>query len=192
MALGAMMAGGNPDLGRHEDDFYPTPEDACRSALPLMIDFPDLIWEPACGDGALSRVLRAGGYSVVESDVNPRVEGATRQSFFDFKVAPARALVTNPPFELADQFIAHARTLGIEHMLLFLKATFYHAKKRRRQFAEFRPAAIYPLTWRVDFTGQGRATMECSWFLWEPGATSTAYHPIPRPKSASGVRKRRK
>lgn len=190
MALGAMMAGGNPDLGRHTDDFYATPEDTCRSALPLLLDFPEVIWEPACGDGAISRVLRGAGYQVIESDINPRVPGAEARSFFDFTEAPATALVTNPPFNLAADWIEHARRLGVEHMLLFLKATFFHAAKRLDLFKRWPPAAVHPLTWRPDFTGQKAATMECSWFLWEPGATSTIYQPIRRPKSTPDVTRR--
>jgi hypothetical protein len=42
--------------GRAAHDFYPTPPEAVRALLSVE-SFEGSIWEPACGDGAISRTL---------------------------------------------------------------------------------------------------------------------------------------
>ena len=44
---------------RPETDFYPTPPEATRALLDVE-SFYDTVWEPACGDGAISKELVAG------------------------------------------------------------------------------------------------------------------------------------
>jgi len=53
---------------RQKDDFYPTPPEGTRALLSVE-RFDGSIWEPACGDGAISRVLIEAGYEVVSSDL---------------------------------------------------------------------------------------------------------------------------
>lgn len=57
-----MMVGARKNRNKH--DFYPTPEIATVRFLEAE-RFEGEIWEPACGDGAMSRVieryLRGGG-----------------------------------------------------------------------------------------------------------------------------------
>ena len=50
-------------------DFYPTPPWATRALL-AHETFIGNVWEPACGDGAMSRVLADAGLRVESSDVN--------------------------------------------------------------------------------------------------------------------------
>ena len=47
-------------------EFYPTPPEATRALLSVE-SFQGDIWEPACGDGAISKVLEAAGYQVVST-----------------------------------------------------------------------------------------------------------------------------
>ena len=44
--------------GRQKDDSYPTPEIATSSLLDVEM-FDEQIWEPAAGDGAIAKVLKA-------------------------------------------------------------------------------------------------------------------------------------
>ena len=55
--------------GRQKDDWYPTPEIATRRLLDVEM-FDEQIWEPAAGDGAISRVLKTACYDVISSDLN--------------------------------------------------------------------------------------------------------------------------
>lgn len=49
-------------------EFYPTPPEATRALLSVE-EFDGDIWEPACGDGAISEVLKAQGYIVHSTDL---------------------------------------------------------------------------------------------------------------------------
>ena len=56
---------------RKENDFYPTPKWATEQLLKYE-KFDGDIWEPACGDGAISEVLKEHGYTVTSSDIIDR------------------------------------------------------------------------------------------------------------------------
>ena len=56
-------------------DFYPTPPEAIRALLSVET-FEGSIWEPACGDGAISKVLLEAGHEVVSTDLIDRGYGA--------------------------------------------------------------------------------------------------------------------
>ena len=50
-------------------NFYPTPREATLALLSAE-SFEGSIWEPACGKGHIAEVLKAGGHSVVSTDLN--------------------------------------------------------------------------------------------------------------------------
>ena len=185
MNLGTAMAGAGKN--RVENDFYPTPAEVTEALLnvwtPAFTYGPPLIWEPACGDGAIARVMEAKGYQVFKSDIVEHDSYPLHrvENFLETGNAIGDCLITNPPFALAEQFIRHARKIGVTRMALLLKSTYFHAAKRARLFREWQPAHIYALTWRPDFLGKGAPTMECAWFIWEGNATETTYNVLPRP-----------
>ena len=55
------MAGHNLNNDRQKDDFYPTPPDAIYPLLERE-KFEGEIWECACGDGAISNILKEYNY----------------------------------------------------------------------------------------------------------------------------------
>lgn len=177
--IGAWMAGGNSQEGRHPSDFYETPVE-CTNALLRNICFPRTIWEPACGAGAISEVLRIHGHEVISSDVNDYGYGKSGVNFLEADEAEADAVITNPPFKLAAQFIEKIHDLNIHWAALFLKAQYWHAASRYDLFIQRQPAYILPMTWRPDFTGKGQATMDCMWCVWHGDADETIYKPIKR------------
>ena len=89
--------------GPEGPDFYPTPEWATH-ALIGNETFEEEIWEPACGDGTMVRVLRDTGRPVDASDLFDRGYGEVGVDFLksDRKV---RILVTNPPYNSAEGFV---------------------------------------------------------------------------------------
>jgi hypothetical protein len=105
---------------------------------------------------------------ILSTDINPRHKAVKQLDFFDTKRMPAGidTIITNPPFNLAEKLIRHAFAIGCQRMALVLKSTFWHAAGRTPLFEQHRPSAIMPLTWRPDFLGLGRPTMECQWVVW--------------------------
>jgi hypothetical protein len=174
---------------RPATDFYPTPPDVTQA----LVDFLNLpkeltLWEPACGDGHMVKVLRANGYVVRDSDIK------TGTDFLNTKECPESFIVTNPPFCVAEEFIRHANTLKPECGFAFLlKSQYWHSAKRLKLFREIRPQFVLPLTWRPDFlfgVKGGNPTMEVLWTVWinqeweECYEGETIYNLLEKPKKA--------
>lgn len=153
-------------------DAYFTPASATRALLTELPHWPKIIWEPACGNGAIVRVLRESGREVIASD-RWEHEGEERFSTgeeFDFLSAPvarASSVITNPPFKLANAFARKCLALGIPRFALLLRADFFNAAEHARIFAIRAPSAIAALTWRLDFTGAGAPHTNCIWAIWD-------------------------
>lgn len=109
-------------LEERGDDYYATPS-CTTEALLREVKLPKLIWEPACGDGAISKLLEAAGHTVISTDLNNRGYGTTPVDFLMETRAPegVKCIVTNPPYKLANEFVDKALELvPVCHMLLRL------------------------------------------------------------------------
>ena len=84
---------------RAGEDFYATPA-WVTEALLRHIHFRGPIWEPCCGDGAMSTVLGRRGYTVVSTDIAARGFGTPGVDFLACRTVPkgCRSIVTNPPY----------------------------------------------------------------------------------------------
>ena len=159
--------------------FYRTPEEApvalVRAISPYL---DDVIHEPACGDGRIARVLSRYGYKVLATDL---VDHGYGQAGLDFiKVGPmAKTVITNPPFALAEEFITRAVPQA-RLVALLLKSDFWHVARRIALWGAFPPRQELKLTWRLDWTGEGSPTMNCSWFVW--GDIPTDNRLLPKPE----------
>lgn len=192
--------------GRHADrdphDFWPTTQD-CTVALmrflraeePEALDFilREGIWEPACGDGAIGRPLEAMGLRVRATDLVDRGYGRGGVDFLRAGTPPERAIVTNPPFRLAEAFIRHASGLRRVCLTAFLLPSgYWYAGERVALYDFWRPSWILPLAWRPDMTGGGSGTMQLAWNVWIVWSRSShsagegRLRPLPRPVYTQG------
>lgn len=188
VGLGAVMTGGARVLQRErqERDWYPTPSDVTQALVNRHSLAGRRVWEPCCGDGAMSTVLRLNGATVHQSDIEPQVEDAATLDFFWTMEMPGgcEAIVTNPPFVRAADFIWHAMKLKPKFVAVLLKSTFWHAVRRRPLFDAHPPTHVHPLTWRPDFLGLGGPTMDVIWTVWDLSKRrrkTTIYEPMDRP-----------
>ena len=101
---------------RNEDrssfEFYATPPEATRALLSVE-KFTGDIWEPACGNGAISEVLKASGHIVRSTDLILRGYEDERLDFLKTTTPLGRNIITNPPYGkhgLVDAFIRKALT----------------------------------------------------------------------------------
>lgn len=195
MGLGKAMAGGGKSEDRQTGDFYPSPSDVTEALL--RVHSFDRVWEPACGDGAMVRVLRKNGCYVVPSDLVIRSDydgsvdkdGSLSETpmEMDFTYQSVRpqtvsAIITNPPFSLAQTFIETAMGLAVQRVAFVLKSSYWHAKSRHELFKRHTPSHIHPLLWRPDFMELGRPTMEVMWCVWTRGhAGLPVYQPLEKP-----------
>lgn len=156
---------------RDRDDYFSTPSECTISFYKHEgFNIPKKVWEPCSGTGAISEILLQAGHEVIETDLvnRGRAEVTDRVDFLMEPVPLAKAIVTNPPFYLAEEFIIRAELIGIEYMALLLKADFLNSSRRYEIFHNvWRPARIFALSWRPDFMGQGSPPMNCSWYVFD-------------------------
>jgi hypothetical protein len=112
---------GEAGYARRERDFYPT-QPWVTEALCQAVEFDNrgILWEPACGDGRMAKVLDKWHAAVVSSDIADHGYGETGIDFLDpaalawlqnLRVGKIAAIVTNPPFNIAVEFILRALEL---------------------------------------------------------------------------------
>ncbi len=197
--LGAAMTGGNKGLfddepcarPREENDFYPTPSEVTAALMEKICgglrEYD--VWEPACGDGQMARVIQfyveRMGVNVIATDLVDRGYGKGGENFLTASSSLAPAIITNPPFDIAEGFVRKAWMFPETRFLaLLLKATFWHAGVTRGQlWRTHRPSMVLPITWRPDFMGLGRPLMDVCWNVWfKQHSLSTDYDLLFKPR----------
>lgn len=187
MNTGRQLAAGGDRKKRRELDFYPTPPEVTVALLNFLDMHPSKIWEPACGNGAMSRVLEGyGGHDVISTDIRETGYGTGGVDFLQTRkdAQDIHAIITNPPFAMSEQFIRHALSHDVPVVAMVLKSQYWHAAKRHALFEEFPPAYVLAMTWRPDFMGGergGAPTMECHWTVWMQGCKDTRYRLLQKP-----------
>lgn len=159
---------------RGKDDHYPTPSGATWALVKLGV-LPARVWEPACGDGAMARVLEAGGHDVVATTLLDRGYGLTGRDFLQERELLAPAIATNPPFKLANKFVMHALSLQPEMLCMFLPLKFLEGSYRHKiLLAKRPPTSVQVFIERVKFYAgdvpkadqPGWNTEAFAWFIW--------------------------
>ena len=144
--------------------------------------FDHHVWECACGEGHLSKVLEAHGYDVTSTDLVDRGFGVGGVDFLSSDEVFDGDIVTNPPYKYAKEFVEHAIQCvpGGHRVAMFLKIQFLEGKSRRELFDRYPPKLIYVATGRIncckngDFSKEQRSNNSAqayAWFIWEKGYT---------------------
>lgn len=151
------MSATNRGTKRNAADFYPTPAAAFAPLMPILPRDVEY-WEPACGDGRLIKWLQEEGFNAAGNDLARGCDFLTDET-------PCEFVITNPPFTLAQEFVAHALLHSRETMML-LRLNFLGSQKRRDWWRVNEPSALFVLSSRPDFTGGGGDSCEYAWFYW--------------------------
>lgn len=165
-----------PDAeNRERDDFYPTPPVAVHALLGVET-FEGSIWEPACGNGAISTILEAAGHHVISTDLIERGYGISGVDFLlDYRTV-AENIVTNPPFKLAAQFAEHAIARSTGKVALLCRLAWLEGKARRKLFESTPLARVWVFSeriplWRhgVPIPGAAGGMIAFCWLVWQHG-----------------------
>lgn len=177
-----MMSGGQayaasiiPSPDRERDDFHPTPPEGTLALL-AKEQFTGSIWEPACGCGAMSRVLEAAGHEVISTDLIDRGYGVPHVDFLlDFQTRAAN-IVTNPPFKHAEDFARHALGVAPGKVALLCRLAWLEGRARKRLFESSPLARVWIFSKRLRMQrgrlpepGDVGGALAFAWFVWEHG-----------------------
>ena len=185
---GGKLAGGNPENGRVENDYYATNPKAVEMLLTNYTFDAATILEPCVGGGHIANAINnffANQRVIIGLDLVDRgYPNTIVQDFLTWETdRKFEGIITNPPFSLAQEFIEKGMELLTDdgQMAMFLKIQFLEGAKRKEFFEKYPPKYIYVFrnrmaTWNngneVDpNTGKRWATTMChAWFIWEKGS----------------------
>lgn len=175
-----LNGGFKPTLKRFADldgpDFYPTPSWATY-ALIENETFIGEIWEPACGDGAMARVLALRGNPVTASDLYDRGFGQPGIDFLK-NTEIADNIITNPPYNAAEGFVRVGVKSARHKFALLLRLAFLEGANRANTiFLQYPPSCVWVFSERITFypagaIRKGTGTTAYAWFVWDKDTTT--------------------
>ena len=150
-------------------DFHPTQPEFVHVLL-QEVDFRGGIWEPACGNGAMSKILeeRFGAIRVRSSDIYNHGYGLIGVDFLA-EMEPVDNIVTNPPFTLATEFVEKALSLARHKVAMLIKINFAWGIDRYGRIFVVNPpnlVLVLPRRMRNMHTG-GHYSFDHAWFVWD-------------------------
>mgnify|MGYP000970088563 FL=1 len=166
------------DENREALDFYATDKRAIEELLNRE-KFRTTVYEPACGQGHIGKVLKEYGYKVKATDICYRGYGEEREVDFIIGTEATLDIVTNPPYFCADKFIKHALEIsksGTKIAMLF-RLAFLEGQKRYEMFKKYPPERVYVFSKRLncaknaEFEKYKSSAIAFAWFVWEVGYT---------------------
>lgn len=165
---------------RKELDCYETPAWVTDALVRHLPQINGRVWEPACASGKMVNALKKHGFDVDWSDI----ASETSVDFLRANVRDYGAIITNPPYAYAFQFIVHALELtnprGVVAMLL--RTDYDHAASRLNLFRVAPFAKKVVLTRRIKWfeDSKGQPSFNHAWFIWDwkhQGPPTLAYGP---------------
>lgn len=169
----ALMGASNHSEGeRAKLDYYATEP----LAVELLLDkeeFSDVITEPCCGEGHISKVLINRGKQVHSFDLVDRGFGDKKDFYSVTKVDGD--IITNPPYKQALPFVKHAlKTVKAGHKVaMFLRLQFLEGQERGHFFKDSPPTKVLVASKRLmcakngDFKNSKDRAVAFAWFIWE-------------------------
>lgn len=162
-------ASNHTDKERQEHDYYAT-DPVVLEKLTRVFPIRHKVYEPACGEGHLSKWLIEQGHDVLSTDLIDRGYGHGGVDFL--KVGSGTLfngngdqlftkwggqgnepfdILTNPPYKISTQFILHALELVPENgrVIMFLKTAYLEGINRKKLIYD-----VNPPRWVFQFSGR--------------------------------------
>jgi hypothetical protein len=159
-------------------DLYETPREAVLALLAVE-RVPRRVWEPACGPGAIVRVLKERRHDVLATDLVDYRSPLQDADGIDFLssdadgLAGGRAIVTNPPYMHAVAFVRRALELS-PWVAMLLRLAFITGTTRGdiMDFGALARVHVFskrlPMMHRNGWKGpKASARMDFAWFVWD-------------------------
>lgn len=189
MLKGRQLVGSGSRYKKPDNDFYATNPDTVRIFLDKFLEdgenIDGKVWECACGNGNISKVLREyknGNGIVKSSDIVDRGYHKNFKviDFLDPKLKTrADVIITNPPFSLLNDFITQGLRLTDNYLIFLAKIQTLETQKRGEILKNSPLKFVYVNTVRQATWHNGNpcdpngcpwgTTMCLCWFVWKKG-----------------------
>lgn len=155
---------------RSDSDFYVEPRWSVL-ALARSIKFEGQIYDPACGSGTIPKTFEGLGFTASGSDLKDRGFGLPNINFLrDY--AKRENIITNPPYNLAEDFIKHALVVAEKRIAILARIAFLNGQKRFQLYNQHPPECVVILSKRPSMPPGGRMIMpqggktDFCWIVW--------------------------
>ena len=162
---------------REENDYYATNPKAMIKLLEHET-FNKYIWEPACGEGNLSEVLKEYGYEVFSTDLIDRGYQDKQMDFLKESYQFNGDIITNPPFKYVSEFIIKslASVPDGNKVAMFFKLNHIGGIKRYKEiYSKYPPKRVYVFSRNMSCSknnnpnGFNLGGIRYCWAVWEKG-----------------------
>lgn len=180
---GTSLAGGSVNYERVDNDFYATDPQSVRDLLENYKIESNSFYDPCVGQGHIAKVLTEyfPNAKIIGSDLIDR--GYPNTIIGDFvksniEIEKVDWIITNPPYNLAKEFIDKSLSLSNKGVAMFLKIQFLEGQARKDWFKTTPLKYIYVFSKRQNPWRDGESlnpktgkkwgsTMCFAWFVWE-------------------------
>ena len=162
---------------RETNDYYATSPEAVKKLLEVET-FNKNIWENACGEGNISKVLKENNYNVYSTDL---IDRGYQDELIDFLNCDKKFngdIITNPPYKYTTEFVLKSlESIPFDNKVaMLLKLTHLEGKERyKRIYSIYPPKTIYVFSGRThcaknnDFNKYKSSAIAYAWFVWKKG-----------------------
>lgn len=173
-------ASNHTEKERQKEDYYATDPIAVEFLLDLETFNKD-VWECACGERHLSKVLEKRGFNVRSSDIIQRCDDIEEYDFLGMENIEWKGdIITNPPYKYAKEFVYKALQIIPKgnKIAMFLRVQFLEGKERKELFLNFPPTKVLVSSSRIlcaknaEFEKMkqgGGSAVAYAWFIWQKG-----------------------
>jgi hypothetical protein len=169
---------GNPRSSGYErapSDWYVEP----RHAIDALLDaetFTGTVWDPACGSGNIPAACRARGINAIGTDIVDRIGDGGPVDFLTTQSFAAEHIITNPPFNLGEQFVLHGLDLVTGKVCILQRTAWLEGERRYQSvFRHGRLANVWQFRSRISMPPGDSSTpakggaVAFAWFVFSRG-----------------------
>jgi hypothetical protein len=162
------------DFERQDNDWYVEPT-WCVRQLIAASNFRGTVHDPCCGGGTIPKAFHAAGFNTTACDIVERGYGDIHDFFKDDR--SRENMVFNPPYKIAEQFIARAidRIWANGLVAAIVNIKFLASQGRRdRLFKQHPPLEVLICSQRPSMPPGGGlveakgGTADYCWIVWRP------------------------